>query len=61
MPPDEAPALCPECHGALSGLGPIGARRRGRKPASPSNGYCMACHIGLTKTDGHWARSAGRR
>jgi hypothetical protein len=52
----EAP-LCPECHGPVSGLGPIGGRRWGRKAAEPSNGYCAVCHIGLTKTDQHWARS----
>jgi hypothetical protein len=52
--------LCPECQEPLTGLGPVNGRHWGRKPVDPSNGYCMACHIGLTKTDGHWARSAGR-
>jgi hypothetical protein len=52
--------LCPECQEPLSGLGPVNGRRWGRKPVDPSNGYCMACHIGLTKTDGRWTRSAGR-
>jgi hypothetical protein len=49
--------LCPECHGPLSGLGPA-VRRWAKKPAEPSNGYCTSCHIGLTKTDNRWARSA---
>jgi hypothetical protein len=57
----EAVPSCPECDGPLSGLGPLGARHWGRKPASPANGYCMECHIGLTRTDGHWNRSAGHR
>jgi hypothetical protein len=50
--------LCPECHGPVNGLGPVVGRRWGKKPAEPSNGYCTACHIGLTKTGHHWVRSA---
>jgi len=53
-------SLCPECQGPLSGVGPVRGRRWGRKPAEPSDGYCMACHVGWTKTDHQWARSARR-
>ena len=53
--------LCPECHAPLSGLGPVGSRHRGRRGAEPTNGYCVICHIGLTRTGDVWARSSGRR
>lgn len=52
-------STCPTCHGEVSGVGtPKGLRRRRHESApDTSTGYCVACHIGLTKSGGAWRRS----
>jgi hypothetical protein len=52
--------MCPMCDGEVSGVAtPKGLRRKRHQPApDTSTGYCMACHIGLSKSDGAWSRSS---
>jgi hypothetical protein len=42
-----ADAACPECQGLIAGL----------DHANAAAGYCMACHIEVTRCDGVWMRS----
>jgi hypothetical protein len=51
---------CPVCAGEISAVAtPKGLRRRRHQPVpDTSTGYCMACHIGLSKSDGAWHRSS---
>lgn len=50
--------LCPTCTGLIAGVSrPNGGRRGRAELPNASTGYCMTCHISLTKSDGAWARS----
>lgn len=52
-------SACPDCSGEVSGVAAPPRARRGRRGDTDpdgSTGYCMACHIGLRKTDGVWRR-----
>ena len=51
----EAP-LCPTCNGPIAGVSSPKGGRRGTLP-NGSTGYCMPCHISVTKGDGLWAPS----
>jgi hypothetical protein len=46
---------CPACNGPITGVSSPNGRRRGG--GYGSRGYCMSCHISLTKGNGEWARS----
>jgi hypothetical protein len=48
--------VCPRCDLLLDGVATPrgGAARNGPFPER-STGYCINCHIGLTKIDGVWA------
>lgn len=51
---------CPECDGVVDGIGRPKARRRSQPAAlapDSSTGYCMACHLPLTKHGSTWRRS----
>jgi hypothetical protein len=51
----ELPA-CPRCDLLLDGVAtPRGRAARHRAFPERSTGYCIGCHIGLTKIDGLWA------
>ncbi len=49
---------CPRCGLLLDGAATPGGRSARKQPfPEGSTGYCLNCHIGLTKIDGVWAAS----
>ena len=53
---------CPRCGLLLDGVStPQGGAPRRKPFPDRSTGYCVNCHIGLTKTNGAWAAASPAR